>query len=80
MLNRVLCFVFSYLCQICNVIGESDISPIEGFKIEEWNDCKVDETRQPVLDRIRKNISYYLGNNLQTNKIRYHSYFTEAHF
>ena len=80
MLNRLCIFVFSYMCQICHIIGESDISQIEGIKLEEWIDCKVDETRQPILDRIRKNISYHLGNNLQTNKIRDHSYLTEPHF
>ena len=28
-------------------------------------DCEFDENRQPILDRIRKNITYYLGNAVE---------------
>ena len=29
--------------------------------------CEVDENRQPILDRIRKHITYYMGNAVQHN-------------
>ena len=57
------------MCQLCEVIGKSEISPRRGLKLEEWIDCELDDNQKPIRDRIRKNISYHLGNAEQTFKL-----------
>ena len=54
------------MCQICQVIGQHDILLRPGEqKLEEWIDCEFDDARKPILDRIRKTITYYLGNTVE---------------
>ena len=57
------------MCEICSVIGRSVIVPRAGPKLEEWIDYESDFKKQPIVARIRKNISYYLGNAEQTFKL-----------
>ena len=54
------------MCKICQVIGYHDIAlrPSEP-KLDQLIDCDLDEARQPILDQIRKNITYCLGNSVQ---------------
>ena len=55
-------------CKICQykVIGYQDITLRPGEpKLEQLIDCVLDEARQPILDRIRKNITYCLGSGVQ---------------
>ena len=58
------------MCQICQVIGQHDILLRPGErKLEEWIDCEFDEARKPILDRIRNNITYYLGNAVEITRL-----------
>ena len=57
------------MCQLCSVIGKSKITRRQGIPLEEWIDCELDENSQPIQNRIRKNISYHLGNAVQTFKL-----------
>ena len=57
------------MCETCNVIGESKLIPRDGIRLKEWIDCEIDENQFPIYDRIRKNITYYLGNEEQTTKL-----------
>ena len=52
------------MCEICGVIGKSEITPQAGVRLEEWVDDFDHES--PIRDRIRKNITYYLGNGVKT--------------
>ena len=54
------------MCQICGVIGVHSFIVRTGEpKLRDWIDCELDENQQPVLERIRKNISYFLGNAIE---------------
>ena len=57
------------MCQLCKIVGKSEITPRPGLKLEDWIDFELDDNRQPIRDRIRKNISYHLGNAEQTFKL-----------
>ena len=54
------------MCQICQVIGKREFVLRPGDpKLEDLIDCEFDEARQPILDKIRKNITYCLGNAVE---------------
>ena len=58
------------MCRICDIIGESKITPDpDAVRLGEWIDCEVAENGQPIFGKIRKNISYYLGNEDLTIKL-----------
>ena len=58
------------MCGICDIIGESKITPDpDAVRLGEWIDCEVAENGQPIFGKIRKNISYYLGNEDLTIKL-----------
>ena len=61
---------FFKMCEICDVLGKSVITPRAGISLEKWIDCELDENQKPIFDRIRKNISYHLGNAVETIKLR----------
>ena len=54
------------MCQICQVIGVHDIKlRPEDTRLENLIDCELNENQQPIQDKIRKNITYYLGNAIE---------------
>ena len=54
------------MCQICQVIGVHDIKLRPGdTRLEKLIDCELNENQQPIQDKIRKNITYYLGNAIE---------------
>ena len=57
------------VCNYCEFLGKSEITPKEGLKLSEWIDCEFDDDKQPIRDRIRNNISFHLGNNEKTSKL-----------
>ena len=58
------------MCRICDIIGESRIVPDpDAVRLGEWIDCEVAENGQTIFGKIRKNISYYLGNEDFTIKL-----------
>ena len=65
------------MCQICDIIG-----PVIGIhefklpnheensiKLKDWIDCEVDDNGKPILEKIRQNITYHLGNAMQVKKL-----------
>ena len=57
------------MCQLCSVLGSSKFTARKGIPLADWIDCELDENRQPILDRIQKNVSYHLGNAVQSFKL-----------
>ena len=52
-------------CVLSTAVGQHVINlRPQGTKLEYIIDCEVDENRQPILDRIRKNITCYMGNGV----------------
>ena len=59
------------MCLLCNVIGVKEINRRPGApKLKDWIDDEENEIRQPIQNRIKKNITYYLGNAIETASIR----------
>ena len=59
------------MCLLCNVIGVKEINRRPGEpKLKDWIDDEENEIRQPIQNRIKKNITYYLGNAIETASIR----------
>ena len=57
-------------CDLSTVVGLHQINlRSQDTKLEDIIDCEFDEKRQPILDRIRKNITYYMGNAVQHNSL-----------
>ena len=58
--------VHIFFSKCFSIIGRHEIILRPGDKkLEDLIDCEFDENRQPILDRIRKNITYYLGNAVE---------------
>ena len=57
------------MCKLCSVLGRSKLTAKKGIPLEDWIDCELDENSQPVFDRIQKNVSYHLGNAVQSFKL-----------
>ena len=59
------------MCLICNTIGIHDIilRP-EGPKLKDWIDGDEDEARQPIWNKIRKNLTFYLGSAIEFASLR----------
>ena len=61
------------MCLLCNVIGVKEINRRPGEpKLKDWIDDEDNEIRQPIQNRIKKNITYYLGNAIEFASIRSH--------
>ena len=59
------------MCLLCNVIGIKEINRRPGEpKLKDWIDDEENEIRQPIQNRIKKNITYYLGNAIETASIK----------
>ena len=59
------------MCVICDVIGIQDVilRPNDP-KLKDWIDGEEDESREAIWAKIRKNITYYLGNAVQFASLR----------
>ena len=57
------------MCKLCSVLGRSKLIARKGIPLADWIDCELDENHLPILDRIQKNISYHLGNSVQSFKL-----------
>ena len=59
------------MCVICDVIGihEVILRPNDP-KLKDWIDGEEDESREAIWAKIRKNITYYLGNAVQFASLR----------
>ena len=59
------------MCLICNVVGVKEINRRPGEpKLKDWIDDEENESRQSIQNRIKKNITYYLGNAIKFASIR----------
>ena len=59
------------MCPICDVIGiQKVILRPNNPKLKDWIDGEEDESREAIWAKIRKNITYYLGNAVQFASLR----------
>ena len=59
------------MCVICDVIGiQKVILRPNDPKLKDWIDGEEDESREAIWAKIRKNITYYLGNAVQFASLR----------
>ena len=59
------------MCLICGVIGiQKIILRPKDPKLKDWIDGEEDESREAIWAKIRKNITYYLGNAVQFASLR----------
>ena len=58
------------MCCICDTIGIHRINLRSGPKIKDWIDDEDSEAHQPIQNKIRKNLTYYLGNSVQYASLR----------
>ena len=59
------------MCVICDVIGiQKVILRPNDSKLKDWIDGEEDESREAIWAKIRKNITYYLGNAVQFASLR----------
>ena len=59
------------MCLICDTLGIHEIilRP-DGPKLKDWIDGDEDEDRQPIWNKIRKNLTFYLGSAIEFASLR----------